>query len=95
MEALARVLLSTKNELECLRTREQYIKNHLINLNRQLEDRTLTRERRRQLKIQKEDFEEELTLNTQKQVIALRDIRSILLDQRDLERRLQNEARKN
>lgn len=95
MEALDRILRVVEAELARLEAREQFVRNHIRSLEQKLEDRTLTRERRRQLVIEMEDYWEELDLNLDKQISGMRDLTSIRMDQRDLAIRLANEAQKN
>lgn len=66
--SLSRALFDTQLELNRLTSRELYVVGHIRNLQMQLLNSNLSSERRRQLNIELEDYQEELDLNHTKQV---------------------------
>ncbi len=84
MEALHKVRQEAERNIEFLRNRREFVMNHIRNLAGQLDNHQLTRERRRQLKIEKEDYEAELDINTRKLRKETRDLQFIWNDIYDL-----------
>lgn len=66
MDALLRARASIQDEIERRKTRNIYVVSHIRELRLRLEDRTITREQRRGLKMELEDYLAEEALHRQK-----------------------------
>lgn len=95
INSLERALISAQNDIESLRTRHQFVRAHILQLEHRIRNPgAASAERLRQLNVELEDYEEELALTMPRLQRFIEERDSVQDDLRRMRRELEREERR-